>query len=570
MISEFRIKNFKKFKSEVFSFLPTGVTLLAGDNNSGKSSVLQAITLWQYCVNEFTRNIGAIALCRGEHPAPMQLLRLTPLPLPELRYLWNQQRTNTLIELSCSWFLNQAVPSSKRRLTFTLGLHNASLEVKVAFSNVLTGEKIPKATFLPAFAGIKSQEMPLAEEERQRIIGEGLAGAILRNVISDMYTSYKTNVAEMSGVTRSRFIKNSPWWRLNEVLQMIFELGLQVKVGDGPIVVNVQEVDLNSHGKTKRRLKTKPRDIMIEGSGFLQWLSVYALAVQPELDIILLDEPDAHLHTQLQNEMVFRVRNLVGKSGQVLMATHSTEILGSGECSNIYWLGNDNHGYLKDDDHRREMFVGLGGLYSPQIQLMRKSKRVLFLEGYSDFEVISTLSRTLGLNLPRDLAVLYDAGNSPFEAMKSRKQLFKILQKEIPGLRGISLVDRDDYRHYNETVASLEIGSTSDNPKARMWRRRNLENYLLCPHAIARAANRSVDDVERFLLEQHGFAIVGEFKKTDCHWSMALVDGKYILKKHPRSVENALGVTYLQIAEAMTKDEVPEDVITFIVELSGI
>lgn len=33
---------------------------------------------------------------------------------------------------------------------------------------------------------------------------------------------------------------------------------------------------------------------------FLQWLSLYALLVNPELDVVLLDEPDAHLHATLQ------------------------------------------------------------------------------------------------------------------------------------------------------------------------------------------------------------------------------------------------------------------------------
>ena len=40
----------------------------------------------------------------------------------------------------------------------------------------------------------------------------------------------------------------------------------------------------------------KERDIMVEGSGFLQWLSVYTMAVTPNIDVLLLDEPDAHLH----------------------------------------------------------------------------------------------------------------------------------------------------------------------------------------------------------------------------------------------------------------------------------
>jgi len=43
---------------------------------------------------------------------------------------------------------------------------------------------------------------------------------------------------------------------------------------------------------------------MVEGSGFLQWLSVFALATDPGLDVLLLDEPDAHLHSSLPARFV--------------------------------------------------------------------------------------------------------------------------------------------------------------------------------------------------------------------------------------------------------------------------
>lgn len=43
---------------------------------------------------------------------------------------------------------------------------------------------------------------------------------------------------------------------------------------------------------------------MVEGSGFLQWLSVYTLALNPSINVLLLDEPDAHLHTTLQDHLL--------------------------------------------------------------------------------------------------------------------------------------------------------------------------------------------------------------------------------------------------------------------------
>ena len=66
---------------------------------------------------------------------------------------------------------------------------------------------------------------------------------------------------------------------------------------------------------------------MVEGSGFLQWLSVYALALNKDLDVLLLDEPDAHLHPVPQGHLTHKLAKLCENKKQVLLATHSTTIL---------------------------------------------------------------------------------------------------------------------------------------------------------------------------------------------------------------------------------------------------
>src|SRR5689334_1892904 len=115
MISEFRVKYFKKFRKETFSFNRSGVTLLAGDNNSGKSSIIQGLALWQFCVQEFQRRIGPNALVApAAATINLALIDFTPLSLPDLRYLWTAQRTNSKIELSCTWFLDPHQQNSKR------------------------------------------------------------------------------------------------------------------------------------------------------------------------------------------------------------------------------------------------------------------------------------------------------------------------------------------------------------------------------------------------------------------------------------------------------------------------
>ena len=50
MIHKLILKNFKKVKEETFLF--NNFDLIVGANNSGKSTALQALAIWQYCVDQ--------------------------------------------------------------------------------------------------------------------------------------------------------------------------------------------------------------------------------------------------------------------------------------------------------------------------------------------------------------------------------------------------------------------------------------------------------------------------------------------------------------------------------------
>ena len=51
MITKLTLRNFKSVGEQVYDF--TRFDLLVGRNNSGKSTVLQAMAIWQFCVDEF-------------------------------------------------------------------------------------------------------------------------------------------------------------------------------------------------------------------------------------------------------------------------------------------------------------------------------------------------------------------------------------------------------------------------------------------------------------------------------------------------------------------------------------
>ncbi|HPS04688.1 MAG TPA: AAA family ATPase, partial [Tenuifilaceae bacterium] len=49
MIKELTIHRFKRFSDQTFKFIPNSLTLIVGGNNSGKSTILHAFAVWEFC-----------------------------------------------------------------------------------------------------------------------------------------------------------------------------------------------------------------------------------------------------------------------------------------------------------------------------------------------------------------------------------------------------------------------------------------------------------------------------------------------------------------------------------------
>ena len=49
MIKRVEIRNFKRFKNQDVNLLPNTLSLVVGGNNSGKSTILHALAVWEYC-----------------------------------------------------------------------------------------------------------------------------------------------------------------------------------------------------------------------------------------------------------------------------------------------------------------------------------------------------------------------------------------------------------------------------------------------------------------------------------------------------------------------------------------
>ena len=104
MITQLTLRNFKSVSEQVYQF--TDFDLLVGRNNSGKSTVLQSLAIWQFCVDEFHR-----AQRSGSTGIQIVLPNFTALPVPEFNLLW-KDRTDRAYPLDAK--------TGKKKQTFIL------------------------------------------------------------------------------------------------------------------------------------------------------------------------------------------------------------------------------------------------------------------------------------------------------------------------------------------------------------------------------------------------------------------------------------------------------------------
>ncbi|HGD7506804.1 TPA: AAA family ATPase [Escherichia coli] len=583
-IKKVELKKFKKYKNSTIQ-LNDELSLLVGGNNSGKSSLLQAMATWQFCKTLLEIEKGRVSWTENatNQGVGLGIVDFTPMFIPSLSHLWTNLKSQKQTEddgytLKIKLFWDDSLKNEKF-LEIGLSLANDRLFIKNTSSNLAlqeiqnddgspNNENIPQIAYLPPFAGITDRESRLSPAMRNRLIGQGLSGGVIRNSIYDIHLEnqnkrrrLKEGRNKIANKDLNLLRETDPWEILQKTLFDLFSLKLEVTPFNEQyhsyLKIECVAGVVNGY-QFKKHKNFNARDIMVEGSGFLQWLSVYTLALSEEFNVILLDEPDAHLHTQLQKNLTERLEEITIKKGkQVLLATHSTELIRAYEPQKILALSNSRGKYLGSDNEKIGLLSGIGTIFSPKIHKLTEDKRLLIVEGVSDERFLKKIFKKLELTWPKNIVTWLWTGKS-----SERFQLYKQLKNEIPDLKAISMRDRDDDSDHS-VGADLKDKSTNHGDSdflAMKWRRRHIENYFLDISAIARAAETSEEDIRNFFRDRHALAIPDSITSTDIAAALKDAHGKEIFISGENSLKHNFSITRDEVLEHMNKDKICDDI----------
>ena len=103
---------------------------------------------------------------------------------------------------------------------------------------------------------------------------------------------------------------------------------------------------------------------------------------------VILDEPDVYMHADLQRRLI---RTVKGRHPQVIIATHSVEIMDEVDPADVLVIDRDRRKarFAADIPAVQDVVAALGGVHNIQLARLWNAKRCLFVEG-DDVRILRT------------------------------------------------------------------------------------------------------------------------------------------------------------------------------------
>lgn len=221
-----------------------------------------------------------------------------------------------------------------------------------------------------------------------------------------------------------------------------------------------------------------PAEIGKMGNGLQMWLQIiWFLTRSRECDVIILDEPDVYMHSDMQRKILEYV---TAKFPQVIIATHSLEIISRVSPNSILEIRKKDKQitYATDLASVQTIIDDIGGVSNLSLLNLGRQRRCLFVEG-NDFNLLNKFNEVVyGKSL--DIANFHFGGfNNIRNVYGASEMLFKETHNQI---KCFAIADRD-YRD-EKIVDVICRDAENHHLQLHIWDRKEIENYLIDPVVI--------------------------------------------------------------------------------------
>ena len=444
MIDRVEIRNLKRFKEldcELGEHL-----VIVGPNNCGKTTLLQAIAFGSEIASHWAQYNPDLARDDdGNYPSTILPPKsVSSVPLLDWDQLWSVRDVTDPVSIR--------LHIDGEVLGFEV-LYNDRASVGVRPTRDVLESVLERyrqnpftPTYIPPMSGVDLREPPYQPEVIPARLARGQGGTVLRNLLLG--------------------VSGDPvkWTALQEIVTDLFGYELTLpSAGADEILAGYRESPA-----------TLSLDYSSGAAGFLQIVMVYAAIFQQPGSVMLIDEPDAHLHIVLQERLYRDLKDRARRHGwQLIIATHSERVIREAQPDVLRLLSD---GLYQIGQPQR--LVDTLRLDNVELVMAQQFRRILYVEGKTDLETLRAWATVLGHPLT---AFLEEPFWKPMaEDQWKTDRHFAAMRDNVPTLSGVELRDR------NNRSEGVGASSCPEGMIRFVWDRYEIENYLIHPDAILR------------------------------------------------------------------------------------
>lgn len=466
-IKTLKIRDFKSINDLTIHF-DRHLSILTGVNNCGKTTILEAVSLWAECFGKLlhkAQRASAGKFAKGDYMfGPLQnryfnFEDINSVRSPDFEDIFRDRNTKMPILLSATieneqmkesmeiGFIVKSSSSSRYDITLNDEKNfNYSLFNRI-FDHLAEGGV--SAYYSSPVAFIEQREKHATDPQIKDSIIRNRSYQVIRNRIYNLYdkpvfASFEQDVSYVlfgvSQMAKLKFVSRS---RMNEDVRVLINYTL-----------NNEPVE---------------KDLALLGSGSLQVIEIlldlyHQSETKRDLFLILLDEPDSHIHRDIQNRLL-RILSHSKFQNQVIVTTHNESLIRSASLANLFHLDGSGKGEVRClykpelPKLGQKHFSGIyPALETPTLRSLGGSKegmdfvsaieadKIVFVEGDDDARVLYKLFMTEESNKTTKLMFWVLGGISK---VMDNVEMYKVFFSEIRNNKSLwdkSLLvfDRDD------------------------------------------------------------------------------------------------------------------------------
>lgn len=500
LIKSISLQRFKKIEAAEIDM--HSINVLIGGNNSGKSSVLQGI------------HFSVVAAVASRRVGKQTFTQDNLLFCPTRNFVTLRNGLPYQNQSNFGYLRIFADTPEGDEVSYEIRVYRGRNEGNVgcertgnpAFGTIITNSIPPFSIYVPGLAGIPQIEEFRSESVVRMGAASGDANLYLRNVI--YLIKQKDLTVELVRLMEKIF----PGFSITVRFDQVHDSYLDVLVSEG---------------------RFKPSKLLeLTGTGILQALQIFSYVTLFKPKLLLLDEPDAHLHPDNQSLLAQALLTISNETDtKIIISTHSRHMVDAlyGDA-NFIWLKDGKVFEQGESIRRLSLLMDIGALDSFEKLREGEINCVVLSEDRSPV-MMRTLLTAVGFDTNEVLIYSYKSSSN----LNAAGALAEFIHEIAPETDIIIHTDNDFFT--TEEIINLSARINEFGGYPFITEGSDIESYFTNPRHLSELLDVGVDEIEVWLAE---LATQAHNKLTH-KYSRKRDDAKYKLyRRNPEDAPDTL------------------------------